>query len=179
MIHIHRIVLNCENNITADIIRKIIEVSSMPQCQTLRLLKTYLGFSEDACGHAKNKIAGYPVFSTRFWDKNTGICAGAIPYQAEQGTIPQSYSQRGSPRAVPSLLASALTSSCRVGETNDPGMCSINRITTPTGAHAPIALATPRNIHAPAPGVNMNMSVYAEIVLANQRIRETAVTPFK
>ena len=35
------------------------------------------------CYHAKNKIAGrfIPFFVLGFGDKNTGICAGAMPYR--------------------------------------------------------------------------------------------------
>jgi hypothetical protein len=35
--------------------------------------------------HAKNKIAGrFILFSVLgFWDKNTGICAGAMPYRRD------------------------------------------------------------------------------------------------
>ena len=41
--------------------------------------------SEGFCIHAKNKIAGRMItfLVLGFWDKNTGTCAGAMPYRRD------------------------------------------------------------------------------------------------
>ena len=44
------------------------------------------------CGRAKNKIAGrlIPFLVLGFWDKHTGICAGAMPYRRDLRPLPGS-----------------------------------------------------------------------------------------